>query len=278
MSRGAVRFKVRLTGLWRRARVSIGRRVVRVLDVFPADVGRVRTYDCRGVTIRADLSNAYEHVRWDAMARGIKEPETLEWIDREFRTGDVFVDIGACIGNYTIFAARRHPGLKVYAFEPEPNSLIQLVKNCRLNRVDATCLLMAVNDRGSVDFLNTNHPFIAGRSNHQFGRLVNSRGQDFVPAAHIGMSSTSLDALVESGILPLPTHIKIDVDGIEASVIAGLANCLRTPGLRSMLCEISGDEEKARSLSGLIEACGLRCARRPPRLPGNFIFVRAAGR
>jgi hypothetical protein len=39
--------------------------------------------------------------------------------------------------------------------------------------------------------------------------------------------------------LPSPTHIKIDVDGIEPAIVAGCREVLKTQRLRSLLIEIN---------------------------------------
>src|SRR5881394_2354315 len=52
---------------------------------------------------------------WRARSILIKEPETLEWID-DFRKGEVFWDVGANVGVFSLYAAFRHA--TVYAFEP----------------------------------------------------------------------------------------------------------------------------------------------------------------
>lgn len=44
--------------------------------------------------------------RWKAETYFTKEPETIEWIDT-FNEGDIFFDIGANIGLYSIYAAKK---------------------------------------------------------------------------------------------------------------------------------------------------------------------------
>lgn len=69
-----------------------------------------------------------------------KEPETIGWIDR-FDDGDVLWDIGANIGQFTLYAGANQ-ALTVLAFEPSPASFAVLCENIDLNRmrVDAYCL------------------------------------------------------------------------------------------------------------------------------------------
>ena len=51
--------------------------------------------------------------------------------------GDVVVDVGANIGMFTLFAATRAPGVRVFSFEPVPDLCSLLQANVALNGVDA---------------------------------------------------------------------------------------------------------------------------------------------
>jgi hypothetical protein len=75
---------------------------------------------------RFRCGNLREYSRYVKMF--IKEPGTCEWIDREVKPGDVFYDIGANIGVYSIMAARRvgETG-RVFAFEPHSGNFSRLL-------------------------------------------------------------------------------------------------------------------------------------------------------
>ena len=61
-----------------------------------------------------------------------KEPETIAWID-SFKPGDTFLDIGANIGIYSLYAGSR--GVNAWAVEPHPGNFHALTINTRmLNR------------------------------------------------------------------------------------------------------------------------------------------------
>jgi len=66
----------------------------------------------------------------------VKEQGTMEWIDSDVRAGDVFMDIGANIGIYSIAAALRigTTGI-VYAFEPHKVNALSLLRNVQANRL-----------------------------------------------------------------------------------------------------------------------------------------------
>ena len=78
-------------------------------------------------------------------------------------------------------------------------------------------------------------------------------------AAHVqGCAGATLDELVGAGVLPQPSHIKIDVDGFEHKVVAGAARALRDAKLRSMIVEINRNLPTHRALVEDIGALGFR--------------------
>src|SRR6516225_6093965 len=55
-----------------------------------------------------------------------KEPDTIRWID-SFEPNDVFWDIGANVGVFSLYAARRK--VRVLAFEPSAGNYMILCRN-----------------------------------------------------------------------------------------------------------------------------------------------------
>ena len=87
-----------------------------------------------------------------------------------------------------------------------------------------------------------------GSANHAFGEPKNFLlDQQTFP--HIQESySVRLDELVKSGILPKPDHIKIDVDGFEYKVLAGMEACLAEGMVNSLLIEVNSNLDEHRSM------------------------------
>jgi hypothetical protein len=87
-----------------------------------------------GLSIAIRISTPNEHHRAETYAT--KEPETIEWLRGNLRDGDVFYDVGANIGLYSLYAAKLRPGCRVFAFEPESHNFGSLCGNLLLNRVE----------------------------------------------------------------------------------------------------------------------------------------------
>jgi hypothetical protein len=70
--------------------------------------------------------------------------------------------------------------------------------------------------------------------------------------------AATLDALVAGGALPQPTHLKIDVDGLEHRVVAGAGAVLRDPRLRLVQVEINQNLAEHRAIVAALAAGGWR--------------------
>ena len=66
-----------------------------------------------------------------------------------FREGDVIVDVGAHIGVFPIYLAKKYPFVRVYAIEPDPINYAGLLRNIELNGVtNVTALNKALSGNG----------------------------------------------------------------------------------------------------------------------------------
>lgn len=160
-------------------------------------------------------------------------------MDCGFLPEQVLVDVGANVGMYSIWAATTR-GVRVFAFEPEAQNYAVLNRNIALNcrgaKVTAYCV--ALSDTAGYSELHLSSLQIGG-SCHSLGDRVDFRHEPMKPAFSQGCVAGRLDDLVAAGVVPVPDHLKIDVDGFEPKVIEGAARTLREPRVKSLLIEIN---------------------------------------
>lgn len=206
-----------------------------------------------GKTLRYWTPNRF--TKWRVESIRTKEPDTLTWI-AGFKNGDILVDIGANVGMYTIWAAKTRE-VQVFAFEPESQNYALLNKNIYINDMAGwvRAYSVALSDTEGFSDLYLSQ-FSAGGSCHTFGEQVDFNLKPFNSAFNQGCYSTTLDKLVAQGTVPVPHHIKIDVDGIEHKVIKGSEKTLTEAKLESVLIELNTNLELHRDLIGYMKSLG----------------------
>ena len=150
-------------------------------------------------------------------ARGeFYEAEELEIIRKWCPPGAVFCDIGANIGNHSLYALKfLHPA-KLVLFEPNPEVIRILLTNLGLNGVLDRCDISNLGI-GLADVPSENRAISAPRRNLGAGRIV---GTD---QAEGSISLRRGDDILQD---IAPTFIKVDVEGMEMAVFAGLGQTI----------------------------------------------------
>ena len=168
------------------------------------------------------------------------EPDTLAWLDA-LRDESCLWDIGANVGVFSLYAALS-PNRRVVAFEPAAGTFALLVRNIELNRMSdrIAAYCAALSQETKLDALNmrTTEP---GSWMNGFGVETNQFGEAIDIAFRQPAMGFAIDDFVRIFAPPLPSHVKMDVDGIEAMILRGGRNTLSAPTVRSMTVEIEGD-------------------------------------
>lgn len=194
--------------------------------------------------------------RWRAETFFSKEPETIEWID-SFQKGDILFDVGGNVGLYTIYAAKR--GHEVYTFEPESLNYGLINKNVYLNDVSdkVTNLNIGLSDENGVLYLYI-PTFQAGGALNNLGEAKDWQHKSFKEDFKQAVLAFSLDYFLEKYAKHFPTHLKIDVDGVESKIIHGAEKTLKDNRLKSLLIELNEELPEDIGLIDFIENCGLK--------------------
>ena len=133
-------------------------------------------------------------------------------IANEVRRGDVFFDVGACVGFYSLLAAIRVGPGQVHAFEPLPANLSYLRKHLQLNKIKN----VEVHEIAVSDEVGTS--FFTGETPRAMGKLDANGG--------IPVRTSTIDALLQSGEIPAPNYIKMDIEGTESKALLGAKECI----------------------------------------------------
>ncbi len=156
---------------------------------------------------------------------GVWEPNLTAWIARRLQPGDVFVDVGANAGYFSLLAAALVGAQGgVVAVEAAAATFARLRRNLERNRAgNVRAVNVAVSDR-EEELVLYNPP------GHDSGRATAVQswagGQGFAPAGRV--SALPLAAILEPREWAAARLIKIDVEGFEGPVLASLLPLLPT--------------------------------------------------
>lgn len=177
--------------------------------IFPPRVVIHRFYEA-GVVF--EVPTDMEHYR--AISLGDEE-SFMGLVLSSLNASDIFYDIGSCIGLYAIHAAKQ--GASVVAFEPDPSYRQRLVRNIKINKVSRKVKVVdwaVSNTKGNVklftDGTNGVSPSLV---------RVGNRGS-------VTVKSDTIDNAVRTGALPVPTIIKMDIEGAEILALQGMKDLL----------------------------------------------------
>jgi FkbM family methyltransferase len=158
---------------------------------------------------------------------GLHEFPDMSFLLHFLRTEDLFVDIGANVGSYTILACSA-VGARGVAFEPVPSTYKRLVENMRLNHLDekVKCINKGVGaQQGTIAFTSdsdtTNHALASGEQCDN----------------KVTVEVTTLDTALAG---EHPSLIKIDVEGYETPVLEGAREILENQTLNAVIMELNG--------------------------------------
>jgi len=208
-----------------------------------------------GFRIFADTS---DFVGSTLATTGVWEPHVTRRFQSILSPGDVFVDVGAHIGYYTLLASKL-VGAEghVYALEPARTTYEALCSNLALNGVaNVTALRIAAGAEDGRALLYDAPPGHSGRASIR--DLSGSAGAGGVAGA------TGVDVRPVASVVPQSERervrlVKIDVEGYEAEVLSGL-EALFVMGIRpALVVEIHVDaaSEAAACLVKLASNYGL---------------------
>jgi FkbM family methyltransferase len=232
---------------------------------------KYREVEIRTVSMYVDVTDATG--RYPFFYATPYESAVTDAIVATLKPGDVFLDIGANIGYFSTLAARLvGPAGRVIAFEPHEGARASLRAIADRNEVLGTLEIVpvALADRDGPATLYTTPEFTA------YSTLEPDRSPMREVATFQGgtvVNATTLDLWLADRpeIAARIRCIKIDVEGAEARVLAGMAETLRRPDL-ALLCETTTGSDADLTL----ERAGFERHRieSGTEAYGNFLYTR----
>lgn len=157
---------------------------------------------------------------------GLQEFADMAFLLHVLRKEDLFVDVGANVGSYTILACGSI-GSRGYSFEPIPTTYSRLMNNIFLNNITdrVKCLNIGIADKEDEIRFTTNQDSL----NHVISK-------DEYTDHYLVVKVSTLDFVLKDEI---PSLIKIDVEGYELPVLKGSQKILKKETLHSVIIELN---------------------------------------
>jgi len=153
---------------------------------------------------------------------GLHEFTEMAFLLHLLRPGDLFLDIGANVGSYTVLASKVC-GARSIAFEPDQAAVCSLLRNIALNRVTD----LARVEQTALGAYNGEIAFTVGLDT--MNRVATERNQktQIVTIKRLDDVNGAAEAI----------FAKLDVEGYEDEVISGSADTLASSNLLAIQCE-----------------------------------------
>jgi FkbM family methyltransferase len=196
----------------------------------------------------------FDFVKQDLDNLGIWEKRTTEYIKKNLKAGQSFLDIGAQVGYFTVLASEL--GAKVVAFEPSSVNRKFLLENIKTNN----CQNVTVIEKA---LSNSNGPMklFMGRTPGEHSLQQNyHNGEGFEMIETIKYDDLKFE---------VPDMIKMDIEGAEQMALQGMQTVLKTDKPITLILE-SWDNKVA---DWLIDEYGFKIVT-TDRMSGNRILVK----
>lgn len=202
------------------------------------------------------------------LTEGEHDRHVIEALGEQLREGDVLWDVGANIGLIGLSLMHLHKKIQVVAFEPSPFTFCHLHLNNELHGYPMQLKALALADVAETRAFSV--------------KINRNTGQNtLLPNPKLATYDTSIDVccetgdrLIAHGMVPIPTLIKIDVEGAEAIVLRGLSDTLKLASLRAVVFE--GPTADHEAILALLKDSGFSSVKRltDNETQTNFLAVR----
>jgi FkbM family methyltransferase len=168
--------------------------------------------------------NIRDLVQQTILLEGVWDPILTAFIERTLGPDDVFIDVGAHVGYFTLLASRRvGPGGSVLAIEPNPFALEQLRQNVERNGLQNVLIERAA----CGDSRYMAKLYLHTESNSSMASLY---AGSVAGSTAVEVPCTPLDDLCRDRGVRRVRLVKVDVEGAEPAVLRGMERIMREMG------------------------------------------------
>ena len=206
-----------------------------------------RDIDVGGIRLRVDAT----HWMFSGQYLGgvAYEPDTARFIQRQLRPGMVFVDVGANNGFFSLLAAHYvGAGGRVFAFEPNPPVFAALKQHVEINQLADRIRIFDV----ALADVATDAARLHVWAEHSGFSSLDAAGapgaQHLTGGAAVTIRTEVFDDwFAVQGVATIDL-LKMDVEGFEGQVVAGMSRTLSERRIARIICETQWDGPAHRQL------------------------------
>ena len=182
--------------------------------------------------INLDTKRPHQKIIYE---KGDWEPIVTKAILKHLKPGMLFIDVGACIGWYTLMAASIvGDNGHVISFEPDPYYFDTLTKNIELNGfTNTTCSKKAVSDMNGTDFM-----IVRQLRTWKEERVARLLGHEETTQQGIPVDTTTLDFFLSDIKRHKVDFVKVDAEGAEEKVLRGMMQTIKKNPHIKIVCEV----------------------------------------
>lgn len=159
------------------------------------------------------------------------EYQEMSFLQHILNSDDIFVDVGAGLGDFSLIAASKINQGEIFAFEPDPAAYIYLNENIALNNLKNKIhpLKQVVSDKIGFEKFSSN----------KISELSHISTEEMEDRKFIKVQSTTLDHFFRNKKNIKIQVLKIDVEGAEYKVLQGSRGLLKDSAIDFLIIEVN---------------------------------------
>lgn len=183
--------------------------------------GKLRLRIKNKTTLRLH-TNQTSHITKELFWNGSEHYEYTQIFSKLIKKADVFFDVGASIGYYSVLAGKSNPNIRTHSFEPARGSAIYLEKNIKENQLslNTSLALMPLSNRcDQIAFNEVQNPKYPTTYNlsgeHNLGTKTLTKTTIYK------LNTSTIDLYCQEHKIDIVDLIKIDTEGSEHLILEG---------------------------------------------------------